>query len=79
MDGITADYIGAMCREFRLRILKCPQKIVAADCGTSRELVSRFERGTNGNPVIFMWYIKRGLFRWVPIENWNGWNMGLGD
>ena len=75
--GITSDYIGAMCCEYRRRVLKVPQKQIASDCYVSRELVSKFERGTSPNALIFMWYIKHGLFDWIPIEKWNGWNMGL--
>jgi transcriptional regulator with XRE-family HTH domain len=63
-----------MCHEFRRFHLKgVTQKDIAEDCGLSRESVSRFERGTLSNSVIFLWYIKHGLFDWVPIEKWQGW------
>lgn len=72
---ITASYIGAMCGEFRRMILDVPQQRVANDTDTSREAVSMFERGRRPNAVIFMWYIKNGLFTWIPLERWNGWDM----
>lgn len=73
---ITASYIGAMCGEFRRMFLDVSQQKVADDTGTSREAVSKFERGNRSNAVIFMWYIKHGLFNCVPIEKWNGWEDG---
>ena len=70
---ITANYIGAMCAEYRRYFLKVSQQKVADDVLVSRELVSKFERGTHSNSVIFLWYIKHGLFDWMPIEKWQGW------
>lgn len=73
MEGITRNYIGAMCSNFRRYILHESQTTIAKDCNVSRELVSKFENGENANAIIFMWYIKRGLFDWVPPRHWNGW------
>lgn len=77
---ITANYIGAMCHEYRrYRLNGVTQKDIAKDCGVSREAVSRFERGSLSNAVIFMWYIKHGIFEWVPIERWNGWDGAIAN
>lgn len=74
MSILTSSYIGAMCSEYRRYHLKgVTQQRIADDCGVSREAVSKFERGTICNGVIFMWYIKKGIFEWVPIEKWQGW------
>ena len=75
---LTKEYIGAMCHEFRR--IKCKgitQQDVADAVGYSRESVNKFESGGNGNCAIFMWYIKNGLFDWVPIQNWNGWGFEM--
>lgn len=80
MDGINSVYLGAMCSEFRrYHLPKVTQTDIAVDCGVSRESVSKFERGANSNAVIFMWYIKQGLFEWVPIERWCGFKGYLGE
>lgn len=76
-DKLTPSYIGAMCSNFRRYYTGASQDDVAAEMGYERSAVSKFERGVRPNAVIFMWYIKHGLFDWVPIEKWNGWNMGL--
>ena len=71
---ISANYLGAMCSEYRRYFLKgVSQQQIAKETGLSRELVSKFERGTSPNAVIFMWYIQHGLFDWMPIEKWKGW------
>ena len=70
---ITASYIGAMCAEYRRYYLKVTQQKIADESGVSRELVSKFERGTLPNALVLFWYIKHGLFEWMPIEKWNGW------
>lgn len=71
---VTAQYIGAMCAEYRRYVLKVSQQQVADEVRVSRELVSKFERGTNPNALVLFWFIKHGLFDWVPIEKWNGWS-----
>lgn len=76
-NEITPNYIGAMCANYRRYYTDFSQQEVADDVGCSREAVSKFERGRVCNGVIFLWYIKQGLFNWVPVEKWNGWNMGL--
>lgn len=71
---ISANYLGAMCSEYRRYFLKgVSQQQIANEAGVSRELVSKFERGTNPNALVFMWYIQHGLFDWMPIERWQGW------
>lgn len=71
---ISASYIGAMCHEYRIYELKgITQQHIANECNVSREAVSKFERGTLSNAVIFLWYIKHGIFDWMPIEKWCGW------
>lgn len=78
MGPLSQSYIGAMCREYRRYYLKgCSQNTVALDCGVSRESVNKFENGHTSSAVIFMWYIKKGLFNWVPIEKWNGWSANI--
>ena len=71
--GITNDYIGAMCSDFRRYKLKCSQERVSRETGYSREMVSKFERGKVSNTIIFLWYIKMGIFNWVPARMWEGW------
>lgn len=73
-------YISAMCREYRRLYLKGQtQQTVADECNVSRETVNRFENGYISSAVIFMWYIKHGIFEWVPIDHWNGWNGGYNE
>lgn len=75
---ISAGYIGAMCHEYRRYYLKgITQLDIAKDCNMSREAVSKFERGTSPNAIIFLWYIKHGIFDWVPVEKWQGWEGAL--
>ena len=76
-NEITPNYIGAMCANYRRYYTDFSQQEVADDIGCSREAVSKFERGRVCNGVIFLWYIKQGVFNWVPVDKWNGWNMGL--
>lgn len=71
---VSAQYIGAMCSEYRRYFLKVSQQQVANETGVSRELVSKFERGANPNALVLFWFIKHGIFDWVPIEKWNGWS-----
>lgn len=52
---------------------------VAQSCGVSRELVSKFERGVLPNSLVFLWYIKNGIFDWVPYNKWCGWQGFFGD
>ena len=76
MAGISNVYIGAMCSNFRKYQLYQSQQNVADECGVSRELVSKFERGALPNSLVFLYYIKMGIFDWLPIEHWTGWNLG---
>lgn len=78
MQGISNEYIGAVCHEFRRYQCKgVTQTDVAHDCGLSREAVSRFERGSLPNSLIFMWYIKHGIFDWLPIDKWRGFQFSI--
>lgn len=78
MNFVTNSYIGAMCHEYRrLKLKGVTQGDVARETGVSRELVSKFERGQSGHAALFLWYIKKGIFDWIPLEKWNGWGMGL--
>lgn len=79
MRNISSEYIGAMCSDYRRYELKYSQTQVAHLCNVSRELVSKFERGSNSNARIFLFYIKMGIFDWVPIEKWCGWRGTLGE
>lgn len=72
-DMVSNNYIGAMCREFRECYTDCTQSDVARECGISREMVSKFERGIRPNTIAFLWYIRKGIFDWVPVVRWNGW------
>lgn len=74
MGSVNSNYIGAMCGDFRRYQLHLPQTKVASDCYVSRELVSKFENGQTSNAIIFLWYIKMGIFDWVSIDKWNGWS-----
>jgi len=74
--NLSNDYIGAMCSYYRKK-KQVTQQQVANDCGVSRELVSKFERGALPNSLVFFWYIKNGIFNWLPVEKWNGWE-GMG-
>lgn len=74
MEHVTNEYIGAMCANFRKYELGMTQERVAKETNYSRELVSKFERGTLPNSRVFLWYIKMGIFDWIPVDNWNGWN-----
>lgn len=76
-NEVTPSYIGAMCSNYRRYFTKFSQQDVADYVGCARETVSKFERGHNCNGVIFLWYIKHGIFNWVPMERWNGWDMGM--
>ena len=76
-NEVTPSYMGAMCSNYRRYFTQFSQQDVADDVGCSRETVSKFERGRNCNGIIFLWYIKQGIFNWVPMERWNGWDMGM--
>lgn len=76
-NEITPQYLGAMCSEYRRYKTNATQEDVANEIGCSREVVSKFERGRNANSVVFMWYIKHGLFDWCHWSRWNGWDLGL--
>lgn len=57
-----AHRLGGVCKMYRTTHLKgVGQKTIAESLGCSREAVSQFERGTNPNAVIFLWYIQHGL------------------
>lgn len=80
VNFVTNSYIGAMCHEYRRLYLKgTTQKDVAMATGVSRESVSKFERGQSGNAALFLWYIKQGIFDWMPLDKWNGWGLGFND
>lgn len=86
MSGITkgyglvdASYIGAMCSNFRRYFTSKSQEDVAYEIGCSRESVSKFERGKVCNAIVFMWYIRKGIFNWLPVEKWDGWNGWIFD
>ena len=74
ITNISNEYIGAMCANFRKYALDVTQQTVADETGVSRELVSKFERGTLPNSLVFFWYIKNGIFDWVHYSDWNGWS-----
>lgn len=76
-NDVSPAYIGAMCSNYRRYYTQYSQQDVADDVGCSREAVSKFERGRVCNGIIFLWYIKNGIFDWVPFEKWNGWDMGM--
>lgn len=76
MRNISYEYIGAMCADYRRYELHYSQNQVAKICNVSRELVSKFERGNTTNAKIFLFYIKMGIFEWLPIDKWIGWNNG---
>ena len=71
--NISPQYMGAMCAEYRRYYCGCSQEDVANDVGCDRTAVSKFERGINCNGIIFLWYIKHGIFNWLKPERWNGW------
>lgn len=73
-NDCDASYIGAMCSNYRRYFTCKSQEDVAAELGCSREAVSKFERGRVCNGVIFMWYLKRGILNWLPLEKWDGWS-----
>ena len=73
-NNVNASYIGAMCSNFRRYFTTKSQDDVANEIGCSREAVSKFERGRVCNGVVFMWYIKNGVFTWLPVDKWDGWN-----
>lgn len=70
---ITKDYVGAMCREFRRLVLKKNQTEVANEIGCCRATVNRFENGNNTSYECFFYYIRQGLFDWIPADKWKGW------
>lgn len=75
---VTNQYIGAMCREYRrLKLRGTTQSEIAQETGFSRETISKFENGTSPNAAVFFWYIKNGIFDWIPYEKWHGFDMGL--
>ena len=56
-----------LCKRFRQEQLKVTQQDVAEEY--SQENSSAFENGRNGNVVIFMWYVKNGLFDYYSIND----------
>lgn len=79
LQGVTNEYIGAMCANFRKYEINITQQQVADACHVSRELVSKFERGALPNSLVFLWYIKHGIFDWCPAEKWCGWRGCIPD
>lgn len=77
-NEISSDYIGAICAEFRRYYTDASQEDVAESVGCSREAVSRFERGLNTNSIIFLWYIKQGVFDYKEPSLWSGWGKHYG-
>lgn len=73
ITGVSNEYIGAMCAQYRKLHLHVSQQVVADSCGVSRELVSKFERGVLPNSLVFLWYIKMKIFDWIPYYKWCGW------
>lgn len=61
-----------LCKKFRQEQLKVTQKDVAEELNFSQENISAFENGRNGNVVIFMWYVKNGLFDYYSIDEITG-------
>lgn len=76
-NEVTPSYLGAMCAQFRRMYTSYTQEQAADEIGCSREVVCKFERGRSCNAIVFLWYIKQGLFEWCPAERWNGWDMGM--
>lgn len=58
-----------LCKKFRQEQLKVTQEDVAKELGYSQENISAFENGRNGNVIIFMWYVKEGLFDYYSIDD----------
>lgn len=73
-NEITPSYIGGMCATYRRYFTYKSQDDVAYEVGCSRESVSKFERGRVCNAIIFLWYIRQGIFNWLPAEKWDGWD-----
>lgn len=75
MNHINCEYVGWMCAYYRRHILRIPQSRVALETGYSRSNISAFENGRTDNTTIFMWYIKNGIFEWIPPKKWNNKNI----
>lgn len=73
-NNVSPSYVGGMCATFRRYQTKYSQEDVAREVGCSREIISKFERGRGTNSIIFLWYIKHGIFDWMPPNKWNGWD-----
>lgn len=60
--------IGQTCKEYRIR-MGYSQKTVAIDTGYTQSNVVSFEQGNNNNARIFLWYIKKGLLRYLEVTH----------
>ena len=58
-----------ICSEFRKDVLKITQEDLARELDYSQENISAFENGRNANSIIFIWYIKNGLFNYYSIND----------
>ena len=58
-----------ICSEFRKDVLKITQEDLAKELDYSQENISAFENGRNANSIIFIWYIKNGLFNYYSIND----------
>lgn len=65
---------GRACARFRREALNVTQKQVAKELNYSQENISAFENGRNSNNLIFMWYIRNGLFNYYSINEVCGCN-----
>lgn len=71
-DDLDNRYIGMMCSIYRRYELRLTQEEFAKETGYSREAISKFEHGTQQSALLFIHYIKRGIFNWMPIDYWGG-------
>lgn len=56
----TLESIGKACKSYR-RSLGYTQIDVANETGYTQQNISRFEKGTNDNSLILMWYVRHGM------------------
>ena len=65
---ITTKKVGLICRRFRSEIMEIRQQDVAKELQVSQRIVSAFELGQINSLSIFMYYVSKGLLKYIDIK-----------
>lgn len=60
--------IGRLCKYFREDVMEISQREVAEELKVNQSIISHFERGNNDSASILIYYISKGLFKYLDIK-----------